>query len=148
MAKVKFLSKQQPRTGRPEGDPVYEAGKVYDLRDDQARKWVSRSAAVFVRDDEEPAPASPLPQESPTPPESRAARGLDQDDPGVDAPKPDAMTLADIKPPTTRPRLDDFEDMLREDLLELAEKRGIDLGPGYHKKEDVIAALRGSQSND
>ena len=136
--KVRFLSRQEPQTGRPEGDPVYEEGETYDLRDDQARKWVNRNVAVFVKDGEKPK-SEPTPEPTPEPKPQRALK------PGSTPPAkqaetraaPDAMKTSDIKP-------DSYEDMLRDDLLALAEERGVDLPSGYVSKETLIELLRAS----
>lgn len=136
--KVKFLSRQQPRTGRPEGDPVFEAGEVYDLREDQARKWVNRNVAEFVRSDAKPKESSPPQPEA----EPKAAEKA-----------PDAMTTADVKSDPTRAPSGDsdaagatYKDMLREDLLKLIEKRDLELPPGYVGKDQLIEILKASGS--
>lgn len=129
--KVRFLARQQPRTGRPEGDPVFEEGETYDLREDQARKWVNRNVAVFVKDGEKPKPA-PSKREPDPEPEPIAASA------------PDAMTTADLSP---TPKADEYasaayEDMTRDELLDLAGQRGVELPAGYVRKEQLIEALQ------
>lgn len=158
--KIRFLTRQVFRTGRPGGDTIYEEGRVYDLREDQARRWLRRDVAVFVTEEEEgeaqlpEAPSKPAKpsrtvssSEGPShEPEDRALRGTDFDDPGVDTSRPDAMTTADIQTAQQGPS-DGLDNMLREDLLELVKERGMDLGSGYHARKDIIAALRAQSDN-
>ncbi len=66
--KIKFLEQVNfVRAGKP--DELFLADREYDLRDDQARRWVTRGVAVWVKDGvAEPAPVKVIPPEQrPTP---------------------------------------------------------------------------------
>lgn len=164
MAKVKFISRQSPRTGRPEGDPVFEAGQTYDLRDDQARKWVNRQVAEYVGREAKAATAAaeveaPKPRSAPVvgsglskQAEARALRGTNLNDQGTDAPPPpNAMTMADFEAPPQsdasgdlQQRFESGENLNRDLLIELAQQLGVELPSGYNSKDDLRATIASS----
>lgn len=147
MPKVRFLSTQTPNTGRP-NPPTYEEGKTYDLPQTSVRHWLNRGAIEVVG--EEPAKKKAPPPEPGTA-ETRAARGVDLDDPGTGAPPPDAMTTDDMPKPR-RPQdapekaavapADDLEGKTNKQLRDIATSKGLDLGTGYVPNDELVAALR------
>jgi hypothetical protein len=165
---IRFLTDFVYRTAHPDGDPFYQAGQTYEIREDRAKKWIREGLAVAAS-----APVTETParaarsraatEAEPTPAgraELRAARGADLDDPGTGAPPPpNPMRLSDMPqpsragPPTPRDEKaavvapagqdEPLESMLREELLELVEKRGIETPAGYLSKPTLIRLLRG-----
>lgn len=165
--KIRFLTDFLYRNADPAGEPFYQAGQEYDVREDRGRKWLREGLAVSADAPSVETSASAAQHRAATEAgptaagraEQRAVRGVDVADPGTGAPPPpDAMTTADFPqpvPPSPAVQseraawvpgapvpVDDLENYRREDLLLMLEHGSYEMPAGYLSKPLLIKILR------